>query len=194
MLQKPELTNQLDSATFRRFYYLREELESFCKAYGLPISGNKIDLTERIAHYLDTGEILPTKKSASKKYIVMEKPNLCAVIPPNFVCSEEARAFFKEIIGPSFKFNVRFQAWLKSNPGKTYAAAVNAYYEILEEKKHTKSSIGKQFEYNAYIRDFFADNKGKSLQDAIRCWNYKKTLEGIHKYESSDLIALSTSS
>ena len=46
-----------------------------------------------------------------------------------------------------------------------------------------------QFEYNAYIRDFFADNKGKTLKDAIRCWKYKKSLKGHHQYERSDLAA-----
>ena len=50
--------------------------------------------------------------------------------------------------------------------------------------------IGGQFEYNTYIRDFFADNPGKSLHDAIVCWNYKKGLPGHHRYDPSDLRAL----
>lgn len=41
-----------------------------------------------------------------------------------------------------------------------------------------------------YIRDFFSDNKGKTLQDAIACWKYKKNQQGHNRYESSDLIAL----
>lgn len=53
-----------------------------------------------------------------------------------------------------------------------------------------KTEIGGQFEYNTYIRDFFADNPGKSLHDAIVCWNYKKGLQGHHRYEQSDLCAL----
>lgn len=53
-----------------------------------------------------------------------------------------------------------------------------------------KTEIGGQFEYNTYIRDFFADNPGKSLHDAIVCWNYKKGLPGHHRYEQSDLCAL----
>lgn len=43
---------------------------------------------------------------------------------------------------------------------------------------------------NTYIRDFFADNKGKSLDDAIKYWKYKKQLQGHNRYEKSDLIAL----
>ena len=111
-------------------------------------------------------------------------------IEANIVCSEKHRTFFREKIGKSFSFNVAFQKWLKSNAGKTYADAITAYYQILAEKKNSKTVIDKQFEYNTYIRDFFADNQGKSLDDAIKCWKYKKSLEGHNRYERSDLIAL----
>ncbi|WP_155830517.1 hypothetical protein [Butyrivibrio sp. NC3005] len=39
-------------------------------------------------------------------------------------------------------------------------------------------------------QDFFADNKGASLDDAIRCWKYKKSLKGQNKYERSNLKVL----
>lgn len=54
----------------------------------------------------------------------------------------------------------------------------DAYYQILEDKKKNKTTIDKQFEYNTYIRDFFHDNKDKSLDQAIQCWKYKKSLNG----------------
>lgn len=93
MRERPELNKELDSATFRSFYYLKQELAAFCKEYGLPASGSKAE-------------------------------------------------------------------------------------------------IGGRFEYNTYIRDFFADNPRKSLHDAIKCWNYKKGLPGHHRHEQSDLRAL----
>ena len=40
------------------------------------------------------------------------------------------------------------------------------------------------------FRDFFADNKGRPLADAIKCWRYKKSLQGHNRYERSDLQAL----
>ena len=79
---------------------------------------------------------------------------------------------------------------MKSNAGKTYKEAIAAYYDILEEKKRGKTKIDKQFEYNTYIRDFFADNQGKTLEDAIQCWKYKKQLQGHNRYERSDLVAI----
>lgn len=162
MSDRPKLDKNLDGKTFREFYYLKKELVDFCRRYGLPTSGGKLEITERIAHFLDTGEVLAAKKVQKKS----------------------------QIIGNGFSFNVAFQKWLKSNTGKTYADAITAYYRILEEKKSSKTKIDKQFEYNTYIRDFFADNRGKSLDEAIKCRKYKKQLPGHNRYEKSDLDVL----
>lgn len=83
-----------------------------------------------------------------------------------------------------------FQNWLKNNSGKTYKEAIAAYDQILENKKKGKTKIDKQFEYNTYIRDFFADNQGKSLEQAIQCWKYKKQLPGHNRYERAHLTAI----
>lgn len=83
-----------------------------------------------------------------------------------------------------------FQNWLKSNAGRSYADAVAAYYEIKASRKTEKKTIDRQFEYNTYIRDFFEQNKGRSLDDAIKCWKYKKSQPGHNHYEDADLVAL----
>ena len=189
MNERPELHIELDAATFRSFYYLKQELADFCKENGLPTSGSKIELTDRIAYFLDTGSVLkPTAKRKTAVNIGTLTED--TVIEPNIVCSEKHRMFFCEKIGKGFSFNVPFQKWLKANAGKTYGDAIRAYHRILEEKKKGKTEIDRQFEYNTYIRDFFADNPGKDLHDAIVCWNYKKSLSGHHRYEQSDLRAL----
>ena len=54
MNERTELNKELDAATFRSFYYLKQELADFCKENGLPTSGSKIELTDRIAYFLDT--------------------------------------------------------------------------------------------------------------------------------------------
>lgn len=189
MNDRPALDRNLDSKTFRDYYYLKEELVNFCRENGIPVSGGKIEITDRIAYFLDTGKILPApaeRKRAATISAICEDTKIEA----HFVCSEKHRAFFREHIGSSFSFNVAFQKWLKSNTGKTYKEAIAAYYQILEDKKKGKTKIDKQFEYNTYIRDFFADNKGKSLEEAIKCWKYKKQLQGHNRYERTDLIAL----
>ena len=189
MSERPELSRDISAEVFRNYYYLKEELVKFCQKYDLQTTGSKQELTDRIAYFLETGK----KKSAFSKRIQAESIGEITentLIEANIVCSEKHRAFFKERIGKAFSFNVAFQKWLKSNAGKTYADAIKAYYAILEEKKKSKTVIDKQFEYNTYIRDFFADNNGMSLENAIKCWKYKKSLKGHNRYEKSDLIAL----
>lgn len=200
--ERPKLDKSLDGTTFRSYYYLKEELVQFCRENKIPSSGGKIELTNRIAEYLDTGIITKNKLNSNPRGSIdgidisasqrnkEESITINTVIEPNIVCSEIHRAFFKEKIGKRFSFNVAFQKWLKSNAGKTYADAIEAYYVILEEKKKGKTKIDKQFEYNTYIRDFFADNKGKSLEDAICCWKYKKSKQGHNRYERDDVKAL----
>lgn len=186
---RPELSTRPDSTTFRSYYYLKEELIDFCRLNGLQTTGGKLELTDRIAYFLDTGKALSSPiQNRSKASIAVISDEM--KIEGNFVCSEKHRAYFKEKIGKSFSFHVAFQKWLKSNTGKTYAEAVAAYHQIMEEKKTGKTTIERQFEYNTYIRDFFADNEGKSLTEAIQCWNYKKSLPGHHRYERSDLSGM----
>lgn len=192
MNDRPELSKELDGKTFGQWYWLKEELVSFCRENGLPASGSKEELTSRISRYLDTGEIVaPVSRSRSK--VSDSSITLESCIEEDLVCSERHRAFFKEMIGESFSFNVAFQKWLKTNSGKTYADAVVAYCEIKKDSRNKRKDIDKQFEYNTYIRDFFEKNKGRSLDEAISCWKYKKSLPGANAYEDSDLKILEVS-
>ena len=159
MGERPELKIGLKGETFRNFYYLKEELVDFCRKNNLPTSGGKLELTDRIATFLDTGNVMISRKVSKKSTLDIVELTEQTIIENNFVCSERHRAFFKEKIGKSFSFNVQFQKWLKSNSGKTYKDAIEA-------------------------------NKGMSLDDAITCWKYKKSLQGHNRYEKSDLIAL----
>ena len=191
MGSRPELNINLDSKTFQDYYYLKAELAVFCRDNHLPTSGGKQELTDRISFFLDTGKVQkPISKRTARHKTLTSKLTRGSTIEENFVCTETHRAFFEKEIGNTFSFNVPFQKWLKTHAGKTYEDAIDAYYEILEKKKAGKSSIGKQFEYNTYIRDFFADNPGKTLKEAIRCWKFKKGLKGHSRYERSDLDAL----
>lgn len=190
MEERPVLDKNLDSKTFRSFYYLKEELVDFCRKNSLPASGGKLEIADRIAYFLDTGKVLPAPTAKRKRALTVSDISEDTIIETDFVCSEQHRAFFKKHVGNSFSFNVAFQKWLKNNAGKSYKEAIAAYYEILEAKKKGEAKIDKQFEYNTYIRAFFADNRGKTLEEAIKCWKYKKQLQGHNRYEQSDLVAL----
>lgn len=184
---RPDLTEDTTEETFKNFYWLKEELQSFCRANGISASGSKAVISDRVETFLRTGEIKkPSRKSKVNKKIDHQVDlSLDTVITENHRCSQNVRAFFKTVI-PNFHFSTYIQNFFKNNIGKTYRNAVDAWYEEEERKKDPsyKKNIAPQFEYNQYIRDFFADqsNEGKSREEAIGAWNEIKQLPGSNKY------------
>lgn len=186
-MKRPDLTKNLNSAEFMKYYYLKEELESFCKDNGLSYSGSKVQLTKRIEEYLKSGKITPTTTVKRSNQKSTETPTLDTIISPNYTNSEKNRAFFKSIIGEKFHFTTRFMNFFKYNIGKTYKDAINEWYAEAEDRKNgEKTVLSSQFEYNQFIRDYFQDpkNKGKPLKEAISEWNKIKLLPGERKYKS----------
>ena len=134
----PKLTRNLKPEEFKEYYFLKEELKDFCRSEGLKVGGSKEDLEKRVVHYLATGEELKERKVRQSSKETVTEISLDSKLGENFKCSEDKRAFFEKEIGSSFKFKVKFQKWLKSNPEKTYRDAVEAYYEIQNSGEKTK--------------------------------------------------------
>lgn len=187
---RPELDIHLDADIFCQYYYLKEELIAFCREQGLSASGGKEEITERIAIFLKTGKKTPAVRKQRKKPVQRTAIRKEDLIEAEFVCTQTHRAYFEQELGSSFSFHVAFQKWLKANAGKTYAEALEAYETIQQKQTKGTTVIDRQFEYNTYIRAFFAANKDRTLADAITCWKYKKQQKGSHMYEDADLIVL----
>lgn len=161
-------------------YKTKEKLKQECRTLGLSISGSKEDLIYR----LTTGNNVVVKSRIKNNTPSEIKDE--TIIEENIICSQKHREYFVSKLGKSFSFKVPFQKWLKANAGKTYLEAVNAYKDVIKEKQE----IDPQFEYNAYVKAFFSTCKGYNLNDAIRCWNYKKA-KALHPiFEESDLEVL----
>ncbi|PGS79935.1 cytoplasmic protein [Bacillus cereus] len=185
---RPPLTKSISLEDFQNYYWLKAELQTFCREHGLPASGSKTEITERISHYLTTGKVLKNSsvQKVSKAPLSYKDLSLQTIITKNHRCSEGVRAFFKEKIGTNFRFTVALQKFFKENVGKTYEDAITFWYEENERKKNPtyKTTISAQFEYNRFTRDFFEDpnNKGKAKADAIAAWNEIKTKPGSNAY------------
>lgn len=141
---RPNLTKDISVEGFKDFYWLKEELQSFCRENGISASGSKIEISNRIEAFLRTGEIKnPTRKSkANKKMEPQVDLSLDTVITENHRCSQNVRTFFKTVI-PKFHFSTYIQNYFKNNVGKTYCDVVDAWYEEEERKKtlRTRKSL-----------------------------------------------------
>jgi SAP domain-containing new25/Domain of unknown function (DUF6434) len=182
---RPTLNRDTSINTFKEYYWLKEELQTFCRNNGISASRSKIELSEQIATFLETGEIRKPVRKSKLTSLPQEALSLDTVITEHHRCSQQVRSFFKSVI-PSFHFSSCIQNYFKNNVGSTYRDAVEAWYEEEKRKKDPsyQKQIAPQFEYNQFTRDFFADpdNKGKTRVDAIEAWNEIKKLPGSNKY------------
>jgi hypothetical protein len=183
---RPLLNPEISINDFKIHYWLKEELQGFCRNNGIRASGSKLEISERIEFFLSTGQKKTPKKRNPKKsdptITNTEVLSIKTVICEGYTNNEKNREFFKSIIGPQFHFTTRFMNFCKNNVGKTYQDAVDEWYREQREKKQGKykTVIGPQFEYNRFVREFYAkpDNKGKRLQDAIEAWRKSKRERG----------------
>jgi hypothetical protein len=186
---RPPLTRNIQIEDFKDYYWLKTELQEFCREYNLPTSGSKIEITKRIATFLTTGEILKNSPVKKRKTLPSshEPLSLQTIITEHHRCTEDVRAFFKEVIGAKFRFTVALQNFFRENIGKTYEDAVTFWYEEQKRKQDPsyETNIGAQFEYNRFTRAFFQDpcNKGKTKVDAISAWNEIKSTPGNNVYK-----------
>lgn len=181
---RPVLDLNMAVEDFRNYYFLKTELQEFCREYELSPAGSKGELAERVAIFLETGE---RRKPAVKKVrtVKHEVLSLDTVITEGHRCSQDVRAFFSSVI-PGFHFSTYIQTYFKGNVGKSYRDVVEAWYQEVERKmdKSYQKEIPPQFEYNTFIRDFFADhrNTGKTQKDAIQAWKEIKRIPGSNRY------------
>ena len=171
---RPTLDEQIPAADFRAFYWLKSELMAFCQRHGLPTTGSKAALAERIVVFLSTGEMRRPRIERRARAKMPDQFNHNTVIGPNWRCSQELRAFFVAEIGPQFHFNGVMRDFIKQDGvGKTLQDAIDAWCQE-KQNPRAETEIAPQFEYNRHMHEFFKQNPGKTLQDAIAAWYEKK--------------------
>ena len=172
---RPPLEEITTRADFIKWYWLKEELVAICITLGLPKNGSKFELRDRIAHFIDTGEILKKKKIARKQSTfnwAKEVLSLETVITDNVSFGPNFRKFMKQEIGSGFTCTSEFMDWVKTNPGKTLEDAI-MYWEWLESRKQDvsfKREIAPHNMYSQYIRDYCEANPGATMVDVKASW------------------------
>ncbi len=192
MTERPPLNKKITLKDFKDFYWIQEELVSFCRKIGINCSGGKIEIANRIVKYLKTGKIEKkntNKNRGTKKGIQRIPKNINEVIPDNYSSSQLFKKYFKSIIGQHFHFTAYMAKYMKDRPEITFKRYINEWQAEYKRRKdknyHPK--IMRSCEYNQYIRDFFKDNPKRTRVDAIKYWKIKKSLRGDNVYRRSDL-------
>ena len=174
-MDRPELTNSISVEDFGDYYWLKTELLDFCRQQGLPTSGSKQEVAERITHFLQTGEAMSAKPRASNRSSQAMPETLTreTMIGSGWRCSQALRAFFEAEIGPGFHFNKVMRDFIKNETGKTLQDAIVAW-ETEKQNSAPRTEIEPQFEYMRHMREYFRMHPEGTREEALKAWHDKK--------------------
>lgn len=174
-MSRPNLSTSLSARDFLDFYWLKNELVAFCRANNLPTSGSKAELTERITHFLSTGEVPASPQVRQPPALMPHSFTRETVIQSGWRCSQELRQFFEQELGSTFHFNSFMRDYITENGvGHSLDEAIAGWRES-KSKSAGSRDIGKQFEYNQFTRDYFKANPHARREDVIREWKKKRS-------------------
>jgi hypothetical protein len=171
-MSRPRLHGSLSSSEFAAWYWLKKELIDFCRTVGLPASGSKQEIAQRIALWLDDKD--PPPVQLRKRDVMPVIFELTTVVGTGWRLTKALRGFFENECGKRFHFNGALREFFatQANAGKTLADAVKVYQDSLQ--KDAITTIAPQFEYNRHCRDFFANHPGATRAEAIAAWRKKR--------------------
>jgi hypothetical protein len=193
---RPDIFTIQTGKELKRWYWLKEELVSYCKVAKLNYEGAKFDILNRLADKLDgysvehTSSLKNSKTKISSFNWSKEPLTIETKITDSYRNGPHVRKFFIEHCGADFHFSIPFMQWMKQSLGRNLKSAVKEWNRLkaLKKSKDFKSSIPAGNQYNQYLRDFFKDNPGRKINDARLCWKTKRQLPlERHRYERSDL-------
>ncbi|MFK7914087.1 MAG: DUF6434 domain-containing protein [Pseudomonadales bacterium] len=189
---RPGIHTINNGAELRRWYWLKSELSAEARRLGVPSSGAKFTILERLCHYHDTGERQRpeqvTAKPSSRFDWHAADLSMQTIVTDNYRNTQNVRRFFQRELNPAFKFNLALLDWFRQNVGSTLGDAAAFWKDQQTASIQTKIKPHNQF--NQYTRDFLKDNPALGMQDVREVWALKKQLPsdtGRHVYEPSDL-------
>ncbi len=186
--KKPQLTSSTSAEVFKKFYWDKKELISFCGANGLSSKGGKVYLTERIELFLRTGEIEKVEEETRQGGWDSEKKITKKTLVINYKNDRRTKEFFVDSIGSHFHFNSYLRQFAKA-PNKdaklSYGDLVEGWLKEEAKKKDPqyKSTIDRQFQYNQFQRDFYAAEKEASREKFMGAWKLVRSVPGNATYE-----------
>ncbi|MEM0962297.1 MAG: DUF6434 domain-containing protein [Bacteroidota bacterium] len=164
---RPALDRQLTPEDFRAWYWLKEELVSFCQQNGLPTSGPKLDIADRVETFLKDGTVLKPERRTARVGTMPTTFTRDTVIEDGWRCTRPLREWFESEVGRSFRFTGPVRDILHNGVGHTLGEAADVWRATHKQKSE---HIAPQLEYNRHMRAYFEKHPGATHEEAIASW------------------------
>jgi hypothetical protein len=170
---RPELTANLSSLEFRRWYWLKAELVSFAQSIGVPTAGRKPELAARIAAHLDGQPVHAPAQRWTVSRKLPEPLTADTLVGPHQAASQQLRPFFEAAIGPSFAYDIHMRTFLASDANKTLQDAVDHWYAT---RNTTKPETLPQLEFIRFSKRWYRQNPSGTPSQCRAAWKHERSL------------------
>jgi hypothetical protein len=169
-MTRPTLTPALGADEFAAWYWLKQELQVFCRQQGWPTWGSKAELMARVHAHL-AGQARPAKPRARTA-----NPMPSVLVPqtrvaPGWRLNALLRAFFVRHLGAGFRFNQALRDFFRDPQGRTLADALAVWTAA---QRDPPAAIGEQFQFNRHVRAYFAQHPGATRDQMLQAWRDKR--------------------
>lgn len=154
------------------WYWTRAQLDDVARREGVPRTGNKQQLTDRlIAHFDGAPAPPPTRRPRPAEPLLPPfRPDM--VVPPGQPMTRELRTYLTAQIGPKFRFDGFMREFFADPGGRTLSDAVDVWHATRGRHR----PIGRQFEYNRFTSDYRRSHPDADRQEVLAAWErYKDT-------------------
>ncbi|TJY69888.1 hypothetical protein E4J89_09325 [Arthrobacter sp. CAU 1506] len=175
---RPEPSSSLGAQEFLRWYWLKTELQQFARDLGVSATGGKEDITARIATVLRGGPKhlpSPTSPASRKPRRQLAGPlHRGTIVPAGQRCSQVLRAWFKEELGPNFRFDGPMREFFSAADGTTTLGDAVAHWH--SSRHDAPREISRQFEFNRFTRRWHREHPNGSRQEMLSAWHVYRSL------------------
>ncbi|MGL5851696.1 MAG: DUF6434 domain-containing protein [Phycicoccus sp.] len=166
---RPPLAPGLPAEELLRWYWLRSELVGLARALGVPASGSKAELTDRLHRVLGgapPNDARPPRRAARAP---LPEPLMeASVIPPGQRSTQQLRAWFTARLGPSFRFDGHLRGFLAGSDGSATLGDALAHWHAT--RALPRETPAEQFEYNRFTRQWWREHPGGDRAGLAAAW------------------------
>ena len=174
LAQRPAVLDVTSGQELQRWYWLKTELVDLARHVGVSTAGGKVEITARLAAALDGATPPPAAPRPRPRVGQLSGPLTAdTVIPAGQRCSQALRDFFREEVGPSFRFDAPMRAFVAGGAGRTLGEAVAHWYAT---RDRPPSEIAPQFELNRFVRAWHEQHPHSSRAAALEAWRRHRSL------------------
>jgi len=175
-MSRPLLSPQLSPQAFEAWYWLKQELQAYCRSRGLPASGSKAVLMHRVQAHLAGMPVAlaPARSPGASPAPRAPMPQVLSeatVVAPGWRLNAALRAFFVAHLGPGFRFNQALRDFFRDPQQRTLADALGLWAAAQEAPP---SAIERQFQFNQHVRDYFVQHPGATRAQMLQAWRERR--------------------